>query len=89
MSLLIKTSELFEACRASDRELLESILTTRDKARYKRAIDDMHHYKEHKTGLTPLLKASHATHDGDLVVLLLKHGANIAQEGMHRETALH
>ena len=89
MSLLIKTSEIFEACRASDYKLLEEILTTRDKERYKRAIDDLHHYREHKTGLTPLLKASHATHDGDLVVLLLKHGADIAQEGMHRETALH
>lgn len=89
MSLLIKTSELFEACRASDCDLLESILTTRDKVRYKQAIDDLHHYREHKTGMTPLLKASHATHDGDLVVLLLKHGADIAQEGMHKETALH
>ena len=89
MSLLIKKSELFEACRAADCELLESILTTRDTARYKQAIDDLHHYREHKTGLTPLLKASEATHDGDLVVLLLKHGADISQEGMHRETALH
>ena len=89
MSLLIKRSELFEACRIADYDVLEELLTTRDKERHAAAIHDLHHYKEHKTGLTPLLLSCCNTHNSDLVVLLYKHGATLDQVGLHRETCLH
>ena len=89
MSLLIKRSELFEACRIADYDVLEELLTTRDKERHAAAIHDLHHYKEHKTGLTPLLLSCGNTHNSDLVVLLHKHGATLDQMGLHRETCLH
>ena len=89
MSLLIQTSELFEACRIADFDVLEELLTTRDQERHAAAMKDLHSYKEHKTGLTPFLLCSCNTHNSDLVVLLHQHGAKLDQLGLHLETCLH
>jgi len=89
MSLLLKTSELFEACRMADFDVLEDVLTTKNKERHENAHRDLHEYREHKTGMTPLLLVSCNTHNSDLVVLLYQHGAKLDQLGLHRETCLH
>jgi hypothetical protein len=89
MSLLIKRSELFEACRIADFDVVEEVLTTKDKERHAAAMHDLHNYREHKTGLTPFLLSSSNTHNSDLVVLLYKHGAKLDQTGLHHETCLH
>ncbi len=94
MSLLIKHSTVFEACRHADFEVLSGLLSDKwdNKERRAASLRDIRPgtvYREHKTGLTPLLMASKSTHNSDLVCLLLDCGADIAEEGMHRETALH
>ena len=73
----------------ADFEAMEEILTTRNKERHTQAIEDLHEFREAKTGLTPLLLASCNTHNSDLVVLLYQHGVKLDQLGMHRETCLH
>ena len=87
MSLLHVTSDLFEAIRMSDFDVLEALLTSKTKK--EQAIHDLHNFKEAKTGLTPLLLACSNTHNSDLVVLLYQHGVKLDQLGMHRETCLH